>query len=103
MRLRVKSRGRLAAFVAISLAITALVTIQSLGSAAGHSAGSVATEREVIVGPGDTLWRLAREYGPGGIDPRLAVYRLRQHNSLATAMLQPGQRIKLPPGWHETK
>ena len=45
---------------------------------------------------GDELWTIAaREYGEA-LDLRKAVFAIRSANGLATAALQPGQRLVLP-------
>jgi len=45
---------------------------------------------------GDDLWTIAaREYGDAR-DLRKAVFSIRAANGLATATLQPGQRLVLP-------
>lgn len=50
----------------------------------------------VVVRPGDTLWNLVRAYGPPGIDPRIAIYRVQEANQLESILLQPGQMIVIP-------
>ena len=49
-----------------------------------------------VVGPGDTLWRIAaRLAGPEG-DPRVMVDRLIALNHVREGLIQPGQRLALP-------
>jgi len=50
----------------------------------------------VTIGPGDTLWHIARERYPD-MDPREAVYQIRQLNpELNPGALQVGQAIVVP-------
>lgn len=56
----------------------------------------------VVVQRGDTVWSLARTYGPAGADPRRLVEWIRHYNGLESdevVSLQPGQVIRLP--WAE--
>ncbi len=104
MRLRVVSRLRLAVF----LVVLSLVLVMG-GFIAGArafdgcdvacgEAGPLRVE-PVVVTPGDTLWEIASAYAPPSMDRRLAVFVLREHNSLDTANLCVGQRIAIPAAW----
>lgn len=55
----------------------------------------------VTVRSGDTLWSLAREYGPGGVDIRETIDWIQRENGLSTPVLRPGQRIVVPVGLRE--
>jgi LysM repeat protein len=48
-----------------------------------------------VVQPGDTLWSVASKAMPG-LDPREAVDHLRDLNGLDTAVVVPGQALKVP-------
>jgi|GEM_PF-1433684 len=52
--------------------------------------------REVVVRPGDTLWAIARNYGPAGVDIRQTVDWIRRNNQLSSATVYPGQVLKVP-------
>ena len=58
-----------------------------------HGAGP---ERSYVVEPNDTLWTIAARSYAG--DVREGVWRLEQRNHLASATIQPGQRLILPAG-----
>lgn len=52
---------------------------------------------EVTVRSGDTLWSLAREYGPDGRDIRETIDRIRRINGLEErASLRPGETLAIP-------
>lgn len=51
---------------------------------------------EVLVAPGDTVWGLAREYGPDGVDVRRMIYQIRDANGLETFVIHPGQVLIIP-------
>lgn len=56
---------------------------------------SVVTER-VLVQPGDSLWKIATEYKPNGMDTREYIYKIIQLNNLSGQMLQSGIFIVVP-------
>lgn len=58
--------------------------------------GTIGEVMEVTVQAGDTLWGLAAAYGPGNVDPRLLVEKIRKANDLKSPVIHPGQRLRLP-------
>ena len=94
---RLNRRGRLArTFVVLSLAV---VMASLFGFRAGaNTAETVKTQTsfiEVTAAPGDTLWSLATRMADGG-DVRALVDEIASVNSLATAELQAGQKVRIP-------
>jgi hypothetical protein len=94
---RLNRRGRLArTFVVLSLAV---VMASLFGFQAGaNTAETVKTQTsfiEVTAAPGDTLWSLATRMADGG-DVRALVDEIASVNSLATAELQAGQKVRIP-------
>jgi LysM repeat protein len=61
---------------------------------AAHSSQGAGPERTYVVRPGDTLWSIASRAGAG--DVREGVWEIEQRNHLRSAILQPGQRLRLP-------
>lgn len=51
---------------------------------------------DVVVLEGDTLWHIARRHTQPGRDPRPVVELIRQANGLETALVRPGQVLKVP-------
>ncbi|MFP3915764.1 MAG: LysM peptidoglycan-binding domain-containing protein, partial [Actinomycetota bacterium] len=49
-----------------------------------------------VVAPGDTLWELAAQVAPDGVDLRRVVRDIRELNDLDHATIRPGQRLVLP-------
>jgi LysM repeat protein len=100
---RLNRRGRFArTLVVLSLAI--VVASVAGGEAGANTAsgtsGEVATSARFItvtVAPGDTLWSLATRLADGG-DVRALVDEIASVNSLATAELQAGQKVRIPLG-----
>jgi hypothetical protein len=60
-----------------------------LAAAQGHDAPEAATLASYKVRPGDSLWGIARRHG-------VTVDSLRAANSIASAMLRPGQVLSIP-------
>jgi len=52
--------------------------------------------KEVVVKPGDTLWKISKDNMESHEDIRYYIYKIRQVNNLQTAQITPGQVIKLP-------
>ena len=95
--LRLNRRGRLARrFVVLSLAVV-LASVFGLKAGAGttDAVGAPTSFVEVTVAPGDTLWSLATRMADGG-DVRAMVDEISSVNSLATAELQAGQKVRIP-------
>lgn len=85
--------------VATCLAVLSLLAGGVLVALAQSRSGSDASNVHVFVAPGDTLWDIAADRAPRGVDLRYAIYQLRELNGLTSANLQVGRRIQLPPGW----
>ena len=95
--IRLNRRGRLArTFVVLSLAVV-LASVFGLKAGAGttDAVGAPTPFIEVTVAPGDTLWSLATRMADGG-DVRAMVDEISSVNSLASAELQAGQKVRIP-------
>ena len=94
-QVRLTRRGRLVVVLAALMLL--------LGAAFFFGAGSVATERPgtpeptrvVMVDEGDTLWGIASEVTTDG-DVRAMVDRIERLNALDSAMVQAGQKLRVP-------
>ena len=94
-QVRLTRRGRLAIFLASLVALLCVGVALGTGSSASQEPGSPTPTRTVVVGPGDTLWGIAGELAGDG-EVRAMVDRLEQLNALDTALLQSGQRLRVP-------
>ena len=92
VRIRIRRRGRWVLAMLVAAALVLGVPQIFLAGAAPAGGGYVT----VVVRPGDTLWDLAEEHGPAGVDPRLTVYRIQKLNGLETATIFPGQVLRIP-------
>ena len=94
---RLTRRGRLArTLLVLSLAVV-LASAFGLKAGAGTSdqVGAPTTFIEVTVAPGDTLWSLATRLADGS-DVRALVDEIASVNSLASAEVQAGQKLRIP-------
>jgi len=90
-------RGRLArTLLVLSLAVV-LASVFGLKAGAGttDSVGAPTSFIQVTVAPGDTLWSLASRMADGG-DVRSLVDEIASVNSLSTAEVQAGQKLRIP-------
>ena len=94
---RLTRRGRLArTLLVLSLAVV-LASVFGLNAGA-NTADHVGTPTSFIQGtvaPGDTLWSLATRLADGG-DVRALVDEIASVNSLASAEVQAGQKLRIP-------
>ncbi|GAA2106232.1 LysM peptidoglycan-binding domain-containing protein [Actinomadura alba] len=100
---RLTRRGRvvLVALVVIILLVGFWVTVRR-GAGASPGGGETPAARVTGAGPEsvevrwhDTLWDIASRGRPE-VDPRVTVQRIIDLNGLSGAIVQPGQRLKLP-------
>ena len=72
----------------------ALALLFAVALGAAHPSVGATPETRYTVRPGDTLWAIAQARYGG--DPREGVWRLREANHLADAIVRPGQVIVVP-------
>lgn len=94
-RVRVRVRwdrvaGLLAALV---LAVVLVGGLLAGASQADEPAGDPLT---VVVGPGDTIWELARAHAPAGVDTMTYAAAITAHNGVTATALRPGTVLELP-------
>ncbi|OUM98083.1 MAG: hypothetical protein BAA04_07555 [Firmicutes bacterium ZCTH02-B6] len=51
---------------------------------------------DVVVRQGETLWQIAKRHAEPGADPRQLVEQIRVANGLESAVVRPGQVLKVP-------
>jgi hypothetical protein len=59
-------------------------------------AASTANIQPIVVRAGDTLWQLAIDHGPQGVDPRRTIDTIRRINNLSDSDLRPGAVLHIP-------
>lgn len=94
MKLVIQNRARFFIFMTcLVLLVLALVSIWRPWSASGLGRQEVLS---VVVGPEDTLWKLAEDYYGKEKDPREGVYVIKAYNKLSTSEIYSGQTLLIP-------
>ena len=94
-RYQITSPIRFVAFLLIAMLLVISATIIVNGSDRGYGSDE-STYTEIRIQSGDTLWDLAKEYGPSDEDVRKVVKRICNINGIVPEGLMPGQKIKIP-------
>jgi LysM repeat protein len=92
---RLTRRGRLVVFLVAFVAVLAVGIALGTQSFAGETPGTPESTRVVMVGSGETLWVIAADAAGDG-DVRAMVDRIEDLNALDSAMVQAGQRLRVP-------
>ena len=92
---RITNKFRFITFLTVIMLITAfgMSSVLGFGSAAGSD---VQKYVNVQVHDGDTLWTLAKQYGPNDIDCRKVIYEIQKINNVSANTLQAGQFLSIP-------
>lgn len=94
-RYRIKSKFRFCLTVTILL----IIIISAVGSISGKDQAlslSRPVYTEITIVTGDTLWDLAKTYGPADQDIRKVVHAICKINNTSADKIQPGQKILIP-------
>lgn len=92
---RIKSKFR---FI-LSMTIVLIIVIAISGIITGQNQALSLTKEayiEITIIKGDTLWDLAKAYGPKNRDVRQIIYAICKINNVSPDKLQPGQKILIP-------
>ncbi len=95
MRYRIKSKFRFC----LSLTILLIILISVTGTAIGENQAVSLTKpiyNEITIVNGDTLWDLAKAYGPDDQDVRKVVHVICEINDISADKIQSGQKILIP-------
>lgn len=81
----------------MTIAIVMFISITGTVIGANNSESlTKPTYSEIIVESGDTLWNLAKEFGPTDKDVREVVYEICKVNDISADSIYPGQTILIP-------
>jgi hypothetical protein len=94
-RLRMTARGRVVLLVLVAIPVIAIALAFGLGAGGATATSSSTPLSTVIVQPGQTLWQLATKVAPQS-DPRDVINDIMSVNRLATATIQPGEKLEIP-------
>ncbi len=94
-RYRISNKFRFTVFVTVCLLISVFV----FGSLMGLFNAEAAAAKEYVsyqVKSGDTLWNIARTFGPSDQDVRVTISQICRLNNVNASTLQAGQIIQVP-------
>ena len=92
---RIKNKFRFITSLTIMMLLVAFASSCLFGF--GVAAGSDVMETITVeVHDGDTLWDLAKTYGPKNMDCRRLVYEIQKINGVNASSLVAGQSIEIP-------
>ena len=94
-RYRIANKLRFTLFMTACL----IVLVGVVGSMFGYFDAQGAHDPEyvdVTVSDGDTLWELAKAYGPSNTDTRRIVFEICRYNDVSSSTLRAGQIIAIP-------
>lgn len=94
-QLRLTRRGRLVVLVLALVVVLGLGAFLATGSVASEHPGTPEPTRVVMVGSGETLWDIAAGLSDDG-DVRAMVDRIEELNALDSALVDAGQRLRVP-------
>ncbi|MDD2476646.1 MAG: LysM peptidoglycan-binding domain-containing protein [Dysgonamonadaceae bacterium] len=92
---RIKSHLRFSAFLTILFIAVVIIVGITTGMDQVKSL-SKPTYENILIQSGDTLWDLAKTYGPENQDIRKTVYSICETNNITPQDIQPGQSIRIP-------
>jgi hypothetical protein len=93
-RQRMVAARRRLAFVVMGLVVMVAVIVGG-GTGGSAVASRSGAPRTIVLQPGETLWGVAAEYAPEGVDPRAYVDALEELNHLKGAT-PAGMELELP-------
>ncbi len=94
-RLRLTRRGRLVLSLASLIGVASAFVGLAAPVIADQPGGPPPATRSVVVGPGDTLWEIARAAAPQA-DTRDVVAHIRRLNGLASGSVAIGDELDVP-------
>ncbi len=93
--IRIFNPKRFTIFISICLALLILISVFILGSLSVQGRGEKNYAR-VHIHSGDTLWNIAEQYNERNQDLRKFIHQIMKENDMETAMIYPGESIKIP-------
>ena len=79
----------------LGVVAAAVMALTILGGGGEATAPAAPSARSVVVQPGETLWDIAEEHAPAGMDLRVYVMAITERNDI-DLVVSPGTRLRLP-------
>ncbi|MDO5331629.1 MAG: LysM peptidoglycan-binding domain-containing protein [Bacillota bacterium] len=95
MKYKIVNRFRFITFLVVVFLVLSFVLLSFLNISSARSAKNQ-TYVTIEVMPGDTLWQIARSFGPKGKDVREVIYQICKINSVSAETLKAGQTLLIP-------
>ncbi|WP_206458109.1 cell division suppressor protein YneA [Anaerovorax sp. IOR16] len=92
---RIVSKSRFTVFMSLFF-ILLIVIMNSLFGFYQSDSLTQTNYMEIQIQDGDTLWNLAKEFGPAHQDLRAVVYEICMINQISADCIYPGQSILIP-------
>lgn len=93
---KIVNKVRFYSFLITSLAICFILIIFLVSKDKVHSLSLDTQYHQVEVVEGDTLWNIALNYLPKGVDVRKLIYDMNELNGDRSNYIYPGDIIKIP-------
>ncbi|MGI6727787.1 MAG: cell division suppressor protein YneA [Anaerovoracaceae bacterium] len=92
---RIKSHLRFSIFLSLMIILTVFLFSSFFNM---NQVDSLSNQEytSVLIKNGDTLWGLAKIYGPNNLDTREVIYTICDINNISPNEIQPGQSILIP-------
>lgn len=95
MKFRVINRFRFITFLVIVFLLLSFIFLSFLNFSSARDVKSK-TYISVEVMPGDTLWQIAKDFGPADMDVREIIYNISKLNNVTADTLKAGQILLIP-------
>lgn len=97
VRKRIRLKKRAKNILLICMVVFVIYSYISLtGLLEGEAFGSTDTSSRIVVKEGDTLWGLAKKYGPENQDIRKTVFEIKKINNITARYIKPGEVLIMP-------
>lgn len=95
-RRAVKQKNRLQAIRVYALMFICLAVLTATFLHSSVAVGETRQPARIVVTEGDTLWQLAKDNAPRGMDIRIYLDQIIRVNALSGSIVHPGQTLILP-------
>lgn len=83
-------------FLVLLFTLAVVITTVIIMPAFGNMESKICNIEKVYVESGDSLWKIAKKYGPQDQDIRKTIYEIKKYNNLQDSYIYQGQVLKVP-------
>jgi len=95
---RIVNRFRFITFLVVCLLLLSLLVLPLFNTCFARIKAEKAYV-QIVVNYGDTLWQIAKDYGPNDRDIRRVIYEICKLNSVSAESLKAGDVLLVPSRW----